>query len=130
MGAYLDFWKRYFDFSGRSTRTEYFVPIIINSMIMGALSYGSISSLTDYIINGGTFSLSSVGTFGFLGGIFSLLTFIPGISVWVRRLHDTDRSGFNIFWTIIPLIGTIVMLIFLLSKGTAGYNRYGSNSKM
>lgn len=127
MNVYLDFWKRYFDFSGRSTRTEYFVPIIINSIIMSIISYGSISSIADYIINGGTYSVSAGG---FVAAIFSLITIIPGFAVWVRRLHDTDRSGFNIFWLLLPIIGTIVILIFLLSEGTRGSNRYGSNSKM
>lgn len=129
MGAYLDFWKRYFDFSGRSTRTQYFVPVIINYIILSLLSYNSITSVYKYAIEGGSYSLPTVGSVGMFGAIFALLTIIPSFAVLIRRLHDTDRSGFNILWNLIPVMGQIVLLIFLISRGTESSNRYGSNPK-
>jgi uncharacterized membrane protein YhaH (DUF805 family) len=49
--------------------------------------------------------------------------------VTVRRLHDIDRSGWWIFINLIPLIGAIVLLVFALSEGTPGNNRYGPSPK-
>jgi uncharacterized membrane protein YhaH (DUF805 family) len=64
-----------------------------------------------------------------LGGIYTLAVLIPGIAVSVRRLHDTDRSGWWILINGIPLIGVIVFLVFTAQAGTPGDNQYGSNPK-
>ena len=54
---------------------------------------------------------------------------IPTLAVIVRRLHDIDRTGWWIFINLIPLIGTIVLLVFALTPGTPGSNRYGPDPK-
>lgn len=51
------------------------------------------------------------------------------ISITVRRLHDTDRSGWWVLLILIPIIGDIVLLIFLCQKGTEGENRFGKDPK-
>jgi uncharacterized membrane protein YhaH (DUF805 family) len=58
-----------------------------------------------------------------------LAILIPSLAVTVRRLHDIDRSGWWIFINLIPLIGAIVLLVFAVSEGTPGNNRYGPNPK-
>jgi uncharacterized membrane protein YhaH (DUF805 family) len=75
----------------------------------------------------GTFSSSS--SIGLLSGIYGLVVIIPSLAVTVRRLHDIDRSGWWIFINLIPLIGAIVLLVFAVSEGTPGNNRYGPNPK-
>jgi hypothetical protein len=57
--------------------------------------------------------------------VFGLLTFIPSLAVLCRRLHDTDRSGWWFWITLIPWIGAIILLVFLASPSTPGYNQYG-----
>jgi uncharacterized membrane protein YhaH (DUF805 family) len=64
-----------------------------------------------------------------LGTIYLLAVLLPSIAVAVRRLHDTGRSGWWIFIGLIPLIGVIVMLVFLVLDSKPGANDYGPNPK-
>ena len=57
--------------------------------------------------------------------IVSLGFLLPYLAVAVRRLHDTDKSGAMIFIALIPLVGGIILLVFLATEGTSGPNRYG-----
>ena len=75
----------------------------------------------------GTFD-STLGM-GLFGGIYSLAVLIPSIAVSLRRLHDTDRSGWWLIIGLIPLIGTIVLLVFMAQDSRPSENRYGSNPK-
>ena len=60
-------------------------------------------------------------------GIFMLATFLPNLAVSVRRLHDTNRSGWWLLIGLIPLIGIIVLIVFFASKGTDGNNDHGAD---
>ncbi len=57
--------------------------------------------------------------------IWGLATFLPSLAMGVRRLHDTDRSGWWWLLSFIPLIGIIVLIVFWCSEGTRGPNRFG-----
>jgi uncharacterized membrane protein YhaH (DUF805 family) len=57
--------------------------------------------------------------------LFGLASFIPSLSVTVRRLHDTDKSGWLILLGLIPLIGVIILLVFYILPGTKGPNKFG-----
>ena len=57
--------------------------------------------------------------------IVGLGLLLPNLSVSIRRLHDTDRSGWWVLIWLIPLIGWIVLLVFYLQQGDAGENRFG-----
>lgn len=107
---------KYAEFSGRSCRKEYWLfmlMLIIVSMVL---------ALIDITID--TFN-EEIGM-GVLSGIFILITIIPYFAVSVRRLHDTDRSGWWMLAAVIPIIGLIV-LVFMCLKGTDGSNQYGSD---
>ena len=70
---------------------------------------------------------------GAIGGyilyiLYALAAFIPSLAVTVRRLHDTNRSGWNILWCLLPVIGPIVLLVFMVSDSTPD-NQYGPNPK-
>jgi uncharacterized membrane protein YhaH (DUF805 family) len=60
-----------------------------------------------------------------LSSIWSLVTFLPSLAMGVRRLHDTDRSGWWWLLSFIPLIGIIVLIVFWCFEGTRGPNRFG-----
>jgi uncharacterized membrane protein YhaH (DUF805 family) len=62
-----------------------------------------------------------------LGTIFILATFLPMLSVSVRRLHDLDRSGWWVLLDLIPVVGRIILLIWFCMKGTDGPNRFGAD---
>jgi uncharacterized membrane protein YhaH (DUF805 family) len=116
---YLEALKKYAVFSGRSRRMEYWYFVLFNIIVAVVLS------LIDRLI--GTFSGTS--NIGLLSGIYGLAVLIPALAVTVRRLHDIDRTGWWIFINLIPLIGAIVLLVFALTPGTPGSNRYGLDPK-
>ena len=62
-----------------------------------------------------------------LGSIFYLVTLLPTVAVSVRRLHDTDRSGWWYWLHAILVIGTIVLIVWFCKAGTSGANRYGAD---
>ncbi|WP_432947392.1 DUF805 domain-containing protein [Kribbella sp. CA-253562] len=117
MHWYLDVLKKYVVFSGRARRKEFWMFTLFNVIISIVLS------AIDRMI--GT---DSSGT-GLLGGIYSLLVLLPSLAVTVRRLHDTDRSGWWILIGLIPIIGWIVLLVFEVQEGTAGDNSHGPDPK-
>ncbi len=98
--------KKYFVFEGRASRSEYWWFQLIVS--------------PSYLIS--TILENEIGYF-FLG--ITLFTLIPAISAGVRRLHDTNRSGFFLLISFIPFIGGLVLLFFLIPEGTKGKNKFG-----
>jgi uncharacterized membrane protein YhaH (DUF805 family) len=57
--------------------------------------------------------------------LFLLVTLLPNVAVGVRRLHDTDRTGWWLLLVFIPLIGAIILIVWFCTMGTRGYNRFG-----
>jgi len=118
MNYYLLALKKYAVFSGRAQRVEYWYFALPN-MIIGSV-LGIIRGVTG----------SDVGIIiGILSIIYSLAVLIPGIAVTVRRLHDTNRSGWWLLIILLPIIGTIVLLVFMVSDSQPGQNQYGPNPK-
>jgi uncharacterized membrane protein YhaH (DUF805 family) len=116
---YLQALKKYAVFSGRSRRMEYWYFVLFNIIV--SIVLGAIDGLL------GTLG-SGMGA-GLLSGIYGLAILIPSLAVTVRRLHDIDRTGWWILIALVPLIGTIVLLVFALLEGTPGTNRHGPNPK-
>jgi uncharacterized membrane protein YhaH (DUF805 family) len=119
MSWYLEVLKKYAVFSGRARRKEYWMFFLINLIISVVLI--AIDSLI------GTFSPQA--RVGLLQSIYSLAVLIPSLAVTVRRLHDTGRTGWWILIGLIPVIGGIVLLIFMLLDSEPGSNEYGPNPK-
>ena len=102
--------RNIFTYQGRASRSAYwwfglfFVIVLIVAGILTAVlkSFGEVISVIGYI------------------GLF-----LTSLSLTVRRLHDTDRSGFWYFIAFVPFIGGIVLLVFTLLEGTPGPNRFG-----
>jgi uncharacterized membrane protein YhaH (DUF805 family) len=117
----------YATFSGRARRAEYWWFILF------AFIVSVILSILDATLFGYSFtSTTGDGSAGFeyaspgiLGSIWSLATFIPGLAVAVRRLHDTGRSGWWLLLFLIPLIGFIVLVVWFASRGNTGTNAFG-----
>lgn len=121
-------YRKYVTFSGRASRSEYWwwvLFIILSSIVVGIVE-GALGLGTGMVteVEGGV-SASYAG--GPLSIIWSLVNLLPGIAVGVRRLHDTDRSGWWLLIAFIPLIGAIVLLVFFCTKGTTGNNRFGAD---
>lgn len=102
--------SKYVGFEGRAVRSEYWFWVlcaVIVSVVFQALGavIGTIAAV--------------------LGGLFQLGTLLPSVAVAVRRLHDTDRSGWLLLLLFIPIIGWLVLLYFMVQPGTQGPNRFG-----
>jgi uncharacterized membrane protein YhaH (DUF805 family) len=65
-----------------------------------------------------------------LSGIYSLAVLIPSLAVGVRRLHDTGKSGWWLLLALIPVVGVIVLLVFMCQDSNPGQNQYGPNPKL
>ena len=114
MNWYLDVLKeKYAVFTGRARRKEYWMFLLFNVLI--AIGLGIIEAV--------------IGTGGLLGAVYSLAVLIPSIAVTVRRLHDTSRTGWWILIVLVPVIGTIILLIFMVLDSQPGDNEYGPNPK-
>lgn len=128
MQGYLKAWKQYAVFRGRSTRAEYWVFALVNFAIVIVLVMpGTIAQLHAVSMEQMPHLTPGRMIMGGVADIFILAQIIPSLAVQVRRLHDTDRSGW--WWLIgfIPLIGWILLLVWYCTQGTSGDNRYGSD---
>lgn len=116
MNWYLAVLKKYAVFGGRARRMEYWMFVVINTVIYIVLS------VVDNVVG------TTVAEAGILSSIYSLAVLIPGLAVSIRRLHDTGRSG---WWLLISLtcVGVFVLLFFMFQAGKPGSNQYGPNPK-
>jgi uncharacterized membrane protein YhaH (DUF805 family) len=103
--------SNYVNFSGRASRFEYWYFALFLFVV------GLLTALID-LLAFPAIEWSPVNT------LFSLATFLPSISISVRRLHDIDRTG---WWVLIALtiVGIILLLVWACTRGTVGSNRFG-----
>ncbi|WP_324262977.1 DUF805 domain-containing protein [Altererythrobacter sp. H2] len=112
--------KRYADFSGRSRRKEYWM------FVLGVIIAAILASIIEAILG---MSGSIGGTYGPLTLLLVLGIIIPGIAVQVRRFHDQDKSGWFVLLGLIPIVGGLIVLVFMFLEGTKGPNRFGPDPK-
>lgn len=118
MNWYIGVLKQYATFKGRARRKEYWTFLLINMLVTMALA------LVDRQL--GTFNPEyGMGT---VGMVYAAAIFLPTLAVTVRRLHDTDRTGWWALLGILPL-GVIALLILQAFEGTKGSNRFGPDPK-
>jgi uncharacterized membrane protein YhaH (DUF805 family) len=118
--AFTRFWKKYATFTGRASRSEFWWWALINFLITSVLSSIGVA------IAGGDTSAAAMmsGSRNALSGLWGLVTLIPGLALGVRRLHDTNRSGWWLLIVLIPVIGAIVLIIFAASQSHPAGSRY------
>ena len=119
MDWYLEALKKYAVFEGRSRRKEYWFFGLFNAIFSVVLVIAD-------VLFGTSGGLSSPGL---LSGLYTLGVFLPALAVLVRRLHDTNRSGWWILISFLPLIGILVLLFFSVQEGQPGENQYGISPK-
>jgi uncharacterized membrane protein YhaH (DUF805 family) len=112
MENYLAVLKKYAIFTGRARRTEYWMFLLV--------SFG-ISIILEIIDAAAHTTL--------LGILYSLAILIPSVAVGVRRLHDTGRSGWWLLLALIPIVGTIIVIVWYATDSQPGENAYGPNPK-
>lgn len=118
MNWYLDAWKNYVNFTGRSRRTAYWMFVLFNVLAI------ILANVIDNVLG-----LAGDGGYGPLSMIYGLAVFLPGLALAIRRLHDTGRSGWWMLISFLPLIGLIVLIVFFVQDSQPGSNQYGPNPK-
>jgi uncharacterized membrane protein YhaH (DUF805 family) len=119
MHWYLEVLRKYAVFDGRARRQEYWMFVLISTLLpFVALMLASVLGMQ--MGNGATVLLA----------VYYVAVLLPSIAVWVRRLHDTGRSGWWVLASFVPLLGTIALLVFSLQDSETGTNQYGPNPKM
>ncbi|WP_264565916.1 DUF805 domain-containing protein [Flavobacterium sp. N3904] len=111
--------ENYANFSGRARRSEYWYYLLMNMIILVLAT----------IIDSSTGMNFEPLPYGYLYVAYALATFLPGFAVAVRRLHDVGKSGWFFFIILIPLIGSIWLLVLFCQEGDSGANAYGSDPK-
>ena len=113
----------YANFSGRARRREYWMYVLVQSIIMiGLMILDSVLGL-DFELQG-----ISLG-YGYLYLIGLIVHFIPSLAVLVRRLHDVGKSGWFYFIFLIPLIGVLWLLVLYCTEGQKQDNKWGPDPK-
>ena len=113
MNWYFEVLKKYAVFDGRAHRTEFWLFFLFSFIISFFL--GVIVGLVESL--------------WFITTLYALAVLIPGLAVSVRRLHDTNRSGWWILTGLVPILGWIALLIFYVEDSRPGANQYGPNPK-
>lgn len=118
------FFKNYANFKGRASRKEYWlfylamalIPVVI--YVLAAIGMG-LGIEPEIVLSCTMIALA----------LFSLIIFIPALAVLCRRLHDSGRSGSYYFFSLIPVIGGILLFVWLIQDGDPCENRYGPDPK-
>ena len=111
--------QHYADFGGRARRQEYWMFVIINMVIGFLIMIGS----------GAAAYATGIGSIGTLSLLYQLAVLVPGLAVSVRRMHDIGKSGWLLLLGLIPLIGVLILLYFMVLDSQPGNNEYGPNPK-
>lgn len=108
---------KYANFADRAPRAEYWWFYLLT-----IVAY-TVAMIIDSVIG----NAGILGSYGILSVAVFLGLLVPSLAAGVRRLHDTDRSGWWLLIAFVPLVGAIVLLVFWVSEGTRGDNRFGPN---
>ena len=115
--------RKFMDFEGRARRKEYWLFLLF---VLGAIGLSVALACLGQLIH--VLPLQHGGAYLALG--IAAFSFLPWMAVRVRRLHDTNRSGWWIFLGAIPYLGSFVLLIFLVLDGAPGRNSFGRDPKL
>ena len=128
------FTKHYADFSGRARRSEYWGTVLFNGLIQAGLSiilsivatilFSSIEINGEVTLSPLFFLLPDIPIY-----IYGLVWLLPGLAVAVRRLHDIGKSGWNLLWIFLPIIGWIMLIYWYCQDSELGENKWGANPK-
>lgn len=110
MNEYLSMWKNFFNFKDRTTVKGYWMAILINAIALFIL--GFLGATVDF--------------FMIIYLIYVVALIIPGIALQIRRMHDINKSGFWILLPFIPIVGTIIFIVFLCKGSVNEDNQYGT----
>ncbi len=108
--------EKFADFTGRARREEFW--------------YFYLATCVFYVVVGILGRIPYVGmVISLIGGLAGLALIVPTLAAGARRLHDTGRSGWFQLISLVPFVGTIILIVFWAQEGVAGSNKWGNNPK-
>ena len=126
---FVGVFKRWNDFKGRSRRREYWMFTLYNTAIVILLSILDNLLFKKTVTNAYDSSLMMTTATPILSGLYGLISFVPSLALSIRRMHDTNRSGWFLLLNLIPFVGPIIVLVFAATDGTPGTNKWGNDPK-
>ena len=112
LNAFKEYWINYFNFKGRASKSDFWWAALCNLIILFFLMF---------------LASNKIFTSGIV--IYLFITLIPNISISVRRLHDTNQSGWMVLTILIPLIGLYFFIMYTVVDGDSETNKYGKPTK-
>ncbi len=104
--------NKYAEFNGRARRSEFWYYTLFNLIV--SMGLGMMDTFTGI---------------GFLSGLYALVVIIPGIAVAIRRLHDSGKSGWWLLVILVPFVGWVILIYFLVKDSQPFDNLYGPSPK-
>jgi len=111
--------EKYATFTGRASREEYWYFTLVNFII------SIIFAVVGGIIGGGIGGIISG-----IGSLYGLAVLVPGIAVAIRRMHDIGKSGWYLLIGLVPVLGAIALIYFLVQPSDPETNLYGANPEV
>ena len=119
--------RRYADFNGRARRSEYWLFALFVALVQ--MATGILSWFVGGDLSEDAFATPASAIIALLYFGFCLYIFVPSVAVSFRRLHDSGRTAWWMLLVLIPILGHLVLLIFMILDGTPGANRFGDDPK-
>jgi uncharacterized membrane protein YhaH (DUF805 family) len=119
--------RRYADFNGRARRSEYWLFALFVALVQ--MATGILSWFVGGDLSEDAFATPASAIIALLYFGFCLYIFVPSLAVSFRRLHDSGRTAWWMLLVLIPILGHLVLLIFMILDGTPGANRFGDDPK-
>ena len=128
--AYKKFWKGYVDFTGRSTRSDYWLAVLAN-LILIVLFYAVLGTLAaiDVSVNQGASDFGIVMSLIMITAftIYIIAALLPLLTIRIRRLRDAGYHWACLFFSLIPGIGAIILLVLLCQPSKYEYAQTYNN---
>ena len=129
------FTKHYADFSGRARRSEYWGTVLFNVIAQVVLSVVLVAVLVIWFSSTEMNADVSVVRLSLImikavRSLYNLIWLLPGLAVAVRRLHDIGKSGWNLLWILLPIVGAIMLIYWYCQDSQLGENKWGANPKL
>ena len=122
--AIKSFWTKYATFKGRSRRFEYWwiqLFLVLTNLAVAAIDL--------ILMNGDVERFIANGGGGIVGLVWILVTIVPALAVLVRRLHDSDKSGWWALIGFVPIVGAVILLVFTVLDSEVPENKHGPSPK-
>ena len=131
--AYKNYWKNYFNFKERTSRKDFWLTILatflvtfVVAFVIGLIMGGAGKEVVTLNPDGSNIAEYFKSPAGMFSIIWTLINFIPGIAIDVRRMHDINFTGWIVLLALIPYVGSLILFVFSLLPTKPESSRFGA----